>query len=202
MSESVSPTAPEASDRGRVCSGALIGAKLRRAVSARASVDSIIIFANGVGSQPALRPDTRAGRASANSSHRAFRGRTLAWPLCWGLPRASFGVAIDCEFYRPGDRVNIWNRVLDVDKQSNSPAAWRCGISIDLHNKRDEIVCRALGLTARHERSLAREGQMQDIRPFTDGDAPASTPWCYPSLIAFAARHAPREEGQRRRDHR
>jgi acyl dehydratase len=81
-----------------------------------------------------------------------------------------FGVAIDCEFYRnvrPGDRVNIWNRVLDV-KEKSSKFSGRMAMQYlesTFTNQRDEVLCRALGLTARHERKASREkGKYKEIR--------------------------------------
>ncbi|MBI3918281.1 MAG: MaoC family dehydratase N-terminal domain-containing protein, partial [Betaproteobacteria bacterium] len=107
---------------------ALIGAKLRPEQFLRdASVDSIIIFANGVGDLNPLYRDqeyARWTRFGGLIAHPCFPW-AHHWPgrSYWGLPGVhGFGVAIDCEFYRnvrPGDRVNIWNRVLDVKEKSS-----------------------------------------------------------------------------------
>ena len=81
-----------------------------------------------------------------------------------------FGVTIDCEFYRnvrPGDRVNIWNRVLDI-KEKPSKFSGRMAMQYlesTYTNQRDEVLCRALGLTARHERKASREkGKYKEIK--------------------------------------
>jgi acyl dehydratase len=155
---------------------ALIGAKLRPEQFLRdASVDSIIIFANGVGDLNPLYRDqeyARWTRFGGLIAHPCFPW-THHWPgrSYWGLPGVhGFGVAIDCEFYRnvrPGDRVNIWNRVLDVkDKQSKFSGRMAMQyLESTYTNQRDEIVCRALGLTARHERKASREkGKYKDIK--------------------------------------
>ena len=155
---------------------ALIGAKLRPEQFLRdASVDSIIIFANGVGDLNPLYRDqeyARWTRFGGLIAHPCFPW-THHWPgrSYWGLPGVhGFGVAVDCEFYRnvrPGDRINIWNRVLDV-KEKHSRFSGRMAMQYlesTYTNQRDEIVCRALGLTARHERKASRDtGKYKDIK--------------------------------------
>ena len=155
---------------------ALIGAKLRPEQFLRdASADSIIIFANGVGDLNPLYRDqeyARWTRFGGLIAHPCFPW-THHWPgrSYWGLPGVhGFGVAIDCEFYRnvrPGDRINIWNRVLDVqEKQSKFSGRMAMQyLESTYTNQRDEIVSRALGLTARHERKASREkGKYKDIK--------------------------------------
>ena len=163
---------------------ALIGAKLRPEQFLRdASVDSIIIFANGVGDLNPLYRDqeyARWTRFGGLIAHPCFPW-AHHWPgrSYWGLPGVhGFGVAIDCEFYRnvrPGDRINVWNRVLDVkDKQSKFSGRMAMQyLESTYTNQRDEIVSRALGLTARHERKASREkGKYKDIKThvYTDDE--------------------------------
>ncbi len=73
-----------------------------------------------------------------------------------------FGVAIDCEFFRnvrPGDRINIWNRVLGVEEKPSKFSGRMAMQYLEstYTNQRDEVICVALGLTARHERKASRE---------------------------------------------
>jgi acyl dehydratase len=155
---------------------ALIGCKLRPEQYLRdASVDSIIIFANGIGDLNPLFRDQEYARWTHFGSviaHPCFPW-THHWPgrSYWGLAGVhGFGVAIDCEFYRnvrPGDRVNIWNRVLDV-REKASKFSGRMAMQYlesTYTNQRDEVLCRALGLTARHERKASRDkGKYKEIR--------------------------------------
>lgn len=155
---------------------ALIGCKLRPEQYLRdASVDSITIFSNGIGDLNPLYRDqeyARWTRFGGLIAHPCFPW-THHWPgrSYWGLPGVhGFGVAIDCEFYRnvrPGDRINIWNRVLDV-KEKPSKFSGRMVMQYlesTYTNQRDEVICRALGLTARHERRASREkGKYKEIK--------------------------------------
>ena len=95
------------------------------------------------------------------------------WPgrSYWGLPGVhGFGVAIDCEFYRhvrPGDRINVWNRVMDV-KEKPSRFSGRMVLQYvesTYTNQRDEVLCRALSYTARHERKASRDaGKYKEVK--------------------------------------
>lgn len=157
---------------------ALIGAKLRPEQYLRdASVDSITIFANGIGDLNPLYRDqeyARWTRFGGLIAHPCFPW-VHHWPgrSYWGLPGVhGFGVAIDCEFYRnvrPGDRISVWNRVLDVQEKPSkfSGRMVMQYVESTYTNQRDEVICRALGLTARHERRAAREtGKYKDVQPY------------------------------------
>jgi acyl dehydratase len=174
----ISEEAPEGklTDEAFAAARALIGCKLRPEQYLRdASVDSIIIFGNGIGDLNPLYRDQEYARWTHFGgliAHPCFPW-THHWPgrSYWGLPGVhGFGVAIDCEFYRnvrPGDRVNIWNRVLDV-KEKASRFSGRMAMQYlesTYTNQRDEVLCRALGLTARHERKASREkGKYKEIK--------------------------------------
>ena len=163
-------------DEAFAAARALIGCKLRPEQYLRdASVDSIIIFGNGIGDLNPLFRDQEYARWTRFGSliaHPCFPW-THHWPgrSYWGLPGVhGFGVTIDCEFYRnvrPGDRVNIWNRVLDI-KEKPSKFSGRMAMQYlesTYTNQRDEVLCRALGLTARHERKASREkGKYKEIK--------------------------------------
>ncbi|MCC7487475.1 MAG: MaoC family dehydratase N-terminal domain-containing protein [Burkholderiales bacterium] len=155
---------------------ALIGRKLRPEQYLRdASVDSLTIFANGIGDLNPLFRDVeyaRFTRFGGLIAHPCFPW-THHWPgrSYWGLAGVhGFGVAIDCEFYRnlrPGDRTSIWNRVLDVrEKESRfSGRMVMQYLESTYVNQRDEVLCRALGLTARHERRASRErGKYREVK--------------------------------------
>lgn len=146
----------------------LIGAKLRPEQFLRdAGVDSITIFSNGVGDLNPLFRDqeyARWTRFGGLIGHPCFPW-VHHWPgrSYWGLPGVhGFGVAIDCEYFRhvrPGDRISVWNRVLDVQEKSSKFSGRMAMQYLESTyiNQRDQIICRALGLTARHERAASRE---------------------------------------------
>ncbi|MBI3937823.1 MAG: MaoC family dehydratase N-terminal domain-containing protein [Betaproteobacteria bacterium] len=163
-------------DEALAAARALIGAKLRPEQFLRdASVDSITIFANGIGDLNPLFRDqeyARWTRFGGLIAHPCFPW-THHWPgrSYWGLAGVhGFGVAIDCEFFRnvrPGDRINIWNRVLDVQEKPSkfSGRMVMQYLESTYTNQRDEVLCRALGLTARHERKASREkGKYREIK--------------------------------------
>jgi acyl dehydratase len=163
-------------DEAMAAARALIGCKLRPEQYLRdASADSLIIFANGIGDLNPLFRDqeyARWTRFGGVIAHPCFPW-THHWPgrSYWGLPGVhGFGVAIDCEFYRnvrPGDRVNIWNRVLDIREKPSKFSGRMAMQYLDstYTNQRDEVLCRALGLTARHERKASREkGKYKEIK--------------------------------------
>ena len=174
----INEEAPEGliNDKSIAAARALIGNKLRPEQYLRdASVDSITIFSNGVGDLNPLYRDVeyaRWTRFGGLIAHPCFPW-THHWPgrSYWGFPGVhGFGVAIDCEYYRnvrPGDRINIWNRVLGVEeKQSRfSGRMMMQYLESTYTNQRDEVICRALGLTARHERKASREtGKYKDVK--------------------------------------
>lgn len=147
---------------------AMIGLKLRPEQYLRdASVDTITNFSNGIGDLNPLFRDqeyARWTRFGGLVAHPCFPW-VHHWPgrSYWGLPGVhGFGVAIDCEFYRnvrPGDRINIWNRVIDVQEKElrfSGKMAMQY-LESTYTNQRDEILCRALSYTARHERKASRE---------------------------------------------
>lgn len=147
---------------------AMIGLKLRPEQYLRdASVDTITNFSNGIGDiNPLFRDQeyARWTRFGGLVAHPCFPW-VHHWPgrSYWGLPGVhGFGVAIDCEFYRnvrPGDRINLWNRVIDVqEKQSRFSGKLAMQyLESTYTNQRDEVLCRALSYTARHERRASRE---------------------------------------------
>jgi len=154
----------------------LIGCKLRPEQYLRdASADAIIIFANGIGDLNPLYRDqeyTRWTRFGGLIAHPCFPW-THHWPgrSYWGLPGVhGFGVTIDCEYFRnvrPGDRINIWNRVLGIEEKHSKFSGKMAMQYLEstYTNQRDEVVCRALGLTARHERKASREkDKYKDIK--------------------------------------
>ena len=146
----------------------LIGCKLRPEQYLRdASTDAIIIFSNGIGDLNPLYRDQeycRWTRFGGLIAHPCFPW-THHWPgrSYWGLPGVhGFGVTIDCEYFRnvrPGDRINIWNRVLGIEEKHSKFSGKMAMQYLEstYTNQRDEVVCRALGLTARHERKASRE---------------------------------------------
>ena len=156
---------------------ALVGCKLRPEQYLRdASTDSIIIFANGIGDLNPLYRDqeySRAGHALAECSRtRASRGLTTG-------PAAPIGVArrarirrddrlrVFPQRARPGDRINVWNRVLGIEEKPSKFSGKMAMQYLDstYTNQRDEVVCKALGLTARHERKASRDkGKYKDVR--------------------------------------
>lgn len=146
----------------------LIGSKLRPEQYLRdASVDSMTIFANGIGDLNPLYRDVEYARWTRFGSliaHPCFPW-VHHWPgrSYWGLPGVhGFGVMIDCEFYRnvrPGDRINIWNRVIDIQEKPSKFSGRMAMQYLEstYTNQRDEVLCRALGMTARHERKASRD---------------------------------------------
>lgn len=154
----------------------LIGCKLRPEQYLRdASLDSITIFSNGIGDLNPLYRDqeyARWTRFGGLIAHPCFPW-THHWPgrSYWGLPGVhGFGVAIDCEYYRnvrPGDRISIWNRVIDIHEKPSKFSGKMAMQYLESTyiNQRDEILCRALGMTARHERKASRDtGKYKEVK--------------------------------------
>lgn len=161
---------------------ALIGLKLRPEQYLRdASVDTITNFSNGIGDLNPLFRDqeyARWTRFGGLVAHPCFPW-VHHWPgrSYWGLPGVhGFGVAIDCEFYRnvrPGDRISIWNRVIDVQEKVSrfSGKMVMQYLESTYTNQRDEVLCRALSYTARHERKASREkNKYKDVQSHTYTD--------------------------------
>jgi acyl dehydratase len=154
----------------------LIGSKLRPEQYLRdASRDAITIFANGIGDLNPLYRDeeyARWTRFGGLIAHPCFPW-THHWPgrSYWGLPGVhGFGVAIDCEYYRnvrPGDRISIWNRVIDIHEKPSKFSGKMAMQYLESTyiNQRDEVLCRALGMTARHERKASRDtGKYKEVK--------------------------------------
>jgi len=154
----------------------LIGCKLRPEQYLRdASRDAITIFSNGIGDLNPLYRDeeyARWTRFGGLIAHPCFPW-THHWPgrSYWGLPGVhGFGVAIDCEYYRnvrPGDRISIWNRVIDIHEKPSKFSGKMAMQYLESTyiNQRDEVICRALGLTARHERKASRDtGKYKEVK--------------------------------------
>ena len=154
----------------------LIGCKLRPEQYLRdASLDSITIFSNGIGDLNPLYRDqeyARWTRFGGLIAHPCFPW-THHWPgrSYWGLPGVhGFGVAIDCEYFRnvrPGDRISIWNRVIDIHEKPSKFSGKMAMQYLESTyiNQRDEVLCRALGMTARHERKASRDtGKYKEVK--------------------------------------
>ena len=154
----------------------LIGCKLRPEQYLRdASLDSITIFSNGIGDLNPLYRDqeySRWTRFGGLIAHPCFPW-THHWPgrSYWGLPGVhGFGVAIDCEYFRnvrPGDRISIWNKVIDIHEKPSKFSGKMAMQYLESTyiNQRDEILCRALGMTARHERKASRDtGKYKEVK--------------------------------------
>jgi acyl dehydratase len=161
---------------------ALIGSKLRPEQYLRdASVDSLTIFGNGIGDLNPLFRDleyARWTRFGGLIAHPCFPW-THHWPgrSYWGLPGVhGFGVMIDCEFFRnvrPGDRINVWNRVIDIQEKPSrfSGKMAMQYLESTYTNQRDEVLCKALGMTARHERKASRDtNKYKDVKTHTYTD--------------------------------
>lgn len=171
-------------DEGKITEEALekardmIGAKLRPEQYLRdVGVDTITHFSNGVGDLNPLYRDleyarwTRFGGLIAHPCYPVVHH----WPgrSYWGLPGVhGFAVGNDWEFFRnlrPGDRISTWNRVVDVQEKESrfSGRMVMQYVESTFTNQRDEVVARALGWTARHERQAARDtGKYKDIEPY------------------------------------
>ena len=158
---------------------ALIGHKLRPEQYLRdASVDSMTIFCNGIGDLNPLFRDleyARWTRFGGLIAHPCFPW-THHWPgrSYWGLPGVhGFGVMIDCEYFRnvrPGDRISIWNRVIDIQEKPSKFSGTMAMQYLESTylNQRDEVLCTALGMTARHERKASRDtNKYKDVKTHT-----------------------------------
>jgi acyl dehydratase len=174
----ITEDAPEGriNEQSMAAARALIGSKLRPEQYLRdASVDSVTIFANGIGDLNPLYRDleyARWTRFGGLIAHPCFPW-THHWPgrSYWGLPGVhGFGVMIDCEFFRnvrPDDRINVWNRVIDIQEKPSKFSGKMAMQYLEstYTNQRDEPLCRALGMTARHERKASRDaGKYKDVK--------------------------------------
>ncbi|MBI4081689.1 MAG: MaoC family dehydratase N-terminal domain-containing protein [Candidatus Lambdaproteobacteria bacterium] len=154
---------------------AMIGIKLRPEQYLRdATPDTIVNFSNGIGDLNPLYRNleyVRWTRVGGLIAHPLFP-LVHHWPgrSYWGLPGVhGFAVGNDWEFFRnirPGDRINCWNRVVDIQEKA-SRFSGRLVLQFaetTYVNLRDEIVAQALGWTTRHERSASREkGKYKEI---------------------------------------
>lgn len=154
---------------------AMIGMKLRPEQYLRdAGLDTIANFSNGIGDLNPLYRDveyarwTRYGGLIAHPCYPVVHH----WPgrSHWGLPGVhGFAVGNDWEFFRnirPGDRLSVWNRVIDVQEKPSrfSGRMVMQYVESTFTNQRDEVVAKALGWTARHERQASRDkGKYKDI---------------------------------------
>ncbi len=182
MNKQVNLTISEEAAEGKIneasmaAARALIGCKLRPEQYLRdASVDSVTIFANGIGDLNPLFRDqeyARWTRFGGLIAHPCFPW-THHWPgrSYWGLPGVhGFGVMIDCEFFRhvrPGDRISIWNRVIDIQEKPSKFSGKMAMQYLESTyiNQRDEVLCKALGMTARHERKASRDtNKYKDVK--------------------------------------
>ncbi len=161
---------------------AMIGVKLRPEQYLRdASVDTITNFSNGVGDLNPLYRDVEYARWTRFGGLIAHPCFPLVhhWPgrSYWGLPGVhGFAVGNDWEFFRnirPGDRLSVWNRVVDIQEK---PSRFSGRLIMQYAettyvNQRDEIVSQALGWTTRHERSASREkGKYKDTEKYAYSD--------------------------------
>ena len=166
----------QSTDQNMAEARALIGAKLRPEQFLRdASVDTVTNFSNGIGELNPIFRDveyarwTRFGGLIAHPCYPWVHH----WPARsnWGFPGVhGFGVGTDVEFFRnvrPGDRINCWNRVIDV-KEKQSRFSGRMAmqyVESNFTNQRDELICKVLGWTARHERRASREaGKYAEVK--------------------------------------
>ena len=173
------PVQAKITDESLAAARQLIGAKLRPEQFLRdASVDSLTIFVNGTGDLNPLYRDVeyaRWTRFGGLIGHPCFPW-AHHWPgrSNWGFPGVhGFGIGIDCEFFRnvrPGDRTNVWNRVMDV-RERPSRFSGRMVIQYvesTYTNQRDEVLSVALSFTARHERKASRDkGKYKEIKLHT-----------------------------------
>ena len=162
-------------DEALAAARALIGSKLRPEQYLRdACADTIINFSNGIGDLNPLYRDAEYARWTRYGSLISHPLFPVAhhWPgrSHWGLPGVhGFAVGNDWEFFRNiriGDRISTWNRVIDI-KEKPSKFSGRMVmqyVESTFTNQRDEIVAKALGWTARHERQASREaGKYKDV---------------------------------------
>ncbi len=174
----------EEADEGRITEEALaavramIGVKLRPEQYLRdVSLDTITNFSNGIGDLNPLYRDPEYGRWTRFGGLIAHPLYPLVhhWPgrSYWGLPGVhGFAVGNDFEFFRnvrPGDRINVWNRVVDIqEKPSRFSGRMVMQFAETTYtNQRDEIVAQALGWTTRHERTASREkAKYKDVQPY------------------------------------
>jgi acyl dehydratase len=147
---------------------AMIGIKLRPEQYLRdAGVDTITNFSNGIGDLNPLYRDTEYARWTRFGGMIAHPCYPLVhhWPgrSYWGLPGVhGFAVGNDFDFHRnlrPGDRISVWNRVVDIqEKESRFSGRMVMQYAETTYvNQRDEIIAQALGWTTRHERDASRE---------------------------------------------
>jgi acyl dehydratase len=156
----------------------MIGIKLRPEQYLRdASPDTVLNFSNGIGDLNPLYRDleyARWTRFGGLVAHPCFP-MVHHWPgrSYWGLPGVhGFAVGNDWDFHRhvrPGDRISVWNRVIDVQEK---PSRFSGRMAMQYAettfvNQRDEILARALGWTTRHERSASREaGKYKEVQSY------------------------------------
>ena len=160
---------------GKITDEAVASVKAKTGVRLRAegpfvqdvTVDTIRTFCNGIGDLNPLYRDVEHGRLSQYGSvlaHPMFP-MACAWigRARWGLPGVhSFLGGNDWELFRnlkPGDRLNVIERVVGVEEKSSefSGRLVLQYMQAEFSNQRDELVCRVLGWSTRHERKAARD---------------------------------------------
>lgn len=146
-----------------------------------ATADTLRNWCNGIGDLNPLYREAEYGRTTRFASQIAHPLFPMAYGWIgrtrWGLPGVhGFGAGNDWELYRvvrPGDRIGCVERVVGVEEKASrfSGRMVMQYVEATFLNQRDEIVARALGWCARHERKAAREkGKYADVKPteYTD----------------------------------
>lgn len=146
-----------------------------------ATADTLRNWCNGIGDLNPLYREAEYGRTTRFASQVAHPLFPMAYGWIgrtrWGLPGVhGFGAGNDWELYRvvrPGDRIGCVERVVGVEEKASkfSGRMVMQYVEATFLNQRDEIVARALGWCARHERKAAREkGKYADVKPtdYTD----------------------------------
>lgn len=136
-----------------------------------ATADTLRNWCNGIGDLNPLYRDMEYGRTThygCQIAHPLFPmaygwiGRTR-----WGLPGVhGFGAGNDWEFFRnvrPGDRVSCVERIVGVEEKTSKFSGQMVMQYVEANfvNQRDELIARALGWCARHERRAARDAAKQ-----------------------------------------
>lgn len=142
-----------------------------------ATPDTLRNWCNGIGDLNPLYREAEYGRPSRYGSQIAHPLFPMAYGWVgrtrWGLPGVhGFGAGNDWELFRnvrPGDRISAVERIVGVE---DKPSAFSKRlvmqyVEAQYFNQRDELVARALGWCARHERKAARDvGKYKDVTPY------------------------------------
>ncbi|MDA8331341.1 MAG: MaoC family dehydratase N-terminal domain-containing protein [Candidatus Dormibacteraeota bacterium] len=178
--ESDHPSEAKITDAGIAKAREMIGMVLRPEgpYLQDATPDTLRNWCNGIGDLNPLYREAEYGRQTHLASqvgHPMFPmaygwiGRTR-----WGLPGVhGFGAGNDWEVFRnirPGDRIGALERVVGVEDKLGQFSGRMVlqYVEASFYNQRDELVARALGWCARHERRAARErGKYSAITQYT-----------------------------------